>query len=474
MRPGTILLALFLLSTTQFADADGIPRSGPSVDFSHGDLKVSDNNRFLVHEDGTCLFYLGDTAWELFHRLNREETEKYLENRRQKGFTVIQAVALAELDGLRVPNAYGHKPLIDNNPTKPDIKEGPNNDYWDHVDWIIKKANEKGIYIGLLPTWGDKWNKRWGLGPKVFTPDNACIYGEWLGQRYKNAQLIWILGGDRNPEGKEHIMITDAMAEGIMKGDGGTHLITFHPQGGASCSKWFHKKDWLSFNMLQSGHGGRDIANYKMIEKDYHLTPIKPCIDGEPRYEDHPVNWKPDQGWFDDRDVRQACYWGIFAGGMGVTYGCHDIWQMWQPGRDPISAARTPWYLTLDLPGAWDMTHLRNLMESRPMLSRVPDQSLIVAGQSEGPDHIQATRGRTYAFIYVPYGQKFEVALGKISGNKVRAWWFCPRDGKSTLIGEFENSGTKKLNPFGEKVKGNDWVLVLDDASKNYPAPGTD
>src|ERR1044072_6360683 len=73
-----------------------------------GPLKVSDNHRFLVHNDGSPFFYLGDTAWELLHRLNREEADRYLENRAQIGFTVIQAVALAELDGINTPNTYGY------------------------------------------------------------------------------------------------------------------------------------------------------------------------------------------------------------------------------------------------------------------------------------------------------------------------------------------------------------------------------
>ncbi len=64
-----------------------------------------------VFEDGTPFFYLGDTAWELFHRLSKEDAEKYLENRREKGFTVIQAVILAELDGLNTPNMEGEKPF---------------------------------------------------------------------------------------------------------------------------------------------------------------------------------------------------------------------------------------------------------------------------------------------------------------------------------------------------------------------------
>src|SRR5678815_1931239 len=120
-------------------------------------LKVSENRRFLVYEDGKPFFYLGDTAWELFHRLNREQAAEYLKDRASKGFTVIQAVALAELDGHSDPNPYGHLPLVDLDPAQPAVKDGPDNDYWDHVDFIVSKANELGLIIGFLPTWGRYW-----------------------------------------------------------------------------------------------------------------------------------------------------------------------------------------------------------------------------------------------------------------------------------------------------------------------------
>src|SRR5687768_10999276 len=82
-------------------------------------LRVSPDKRYLVKKDGSPFFWLGDTAWELFHRLTREEAKEYLQNRVEKGFTVIQAVVLAEFDGLNVPNPYGHRPLIDNDPARP-------------------------------------------------------------------------------------------------------------------------------------------------------------------------------------------------------------------------------------------------------------------------------------------------------------------------------------------------------------------
>jgi hypothetical protein len=126
--------------------------SDPHVIAAAPRIRVSDNHHFLVRENGRPFFYLGDTAWELFRRLNREEAELYLKDRAAKGFTVIQAVALAELDGHSDPNPYGHLPLVDLDPTRPDVKEGPENDYWDHVDFIVNKANELGLTIGFLPT----------------------------------------------------------------------------------------------------------------------------------------------------------------------------------------------------------------------------------------------------------------------------------------------------------------------------------
>jgi hypothetical protein len=453
--------------------------AGPSWDFRHGDLRVSDDRRFLVHANGTPFLYLGDTAWELFHRLDRHEAALYLETRRKQGFTVVQAVLLAEFDGLDEPNAYGHRPLLDHDPARPDVRDGARNDYWDHVDDLVAMAGERGLYMGLLPTWGDKAGpKKWGQGPVIFTPESARAYGRFLGRRYKDApNVIWILGGDRpavdEKEG-DFRAVWHAMAAGLEEGDGGRHLITYHPMGGRSSSEWFHEAPWLDFNMLQSGHSAKDLANYRMIAADYARAPAKPVLDGEPRYEDHPVDWKPDQGWFDEHDVRQAAYWALFAGAFGHTYGCHDVWQMWTPARKPVSSARTEWRKAIELPGAWQMRHVRRLLLSRPFLGRVPDLSLIAAGQGEDADHVEASRGPAgaYAFVYVPTGRPVTVDLGRLSGARVRAWWYDPRTGAAQAIGEWPREGRREFAPPGAPGRGNDWVLVLDDSARGFPAPG--
>src|SRR5690625_1041474 len=428
-------------------------------------LKVSDNNRYLVQDNGTPFFWLGDTSWELFHRLDREETTRYLENRAKKGFTVIQAVVLAELNGLTTPNPYGDLPLENNDPTQ------PNEAYFEHVDFVVDKAEELGLYIGMLPTWGDKFNRKWGVGPEIFTPSNARRYGSFLGERYKDEPIIWILGGDRNPETNQHREIIHAMAEGIQQGDEGKHLMTYHPQGESTSAQWFHDAEWLDFNMFQSGHARKNNRNYKITLSNYRKSPVKPTLDGEPCYEDHPVYWEPENGWFHAFDVRQAAYWSMLAGAMGHTYGNHNIWQMWEPGREPVSSARTPWQEALDYPGAFQMKYLRALFTSRPFTELVPNQELVAKDslQNTAPARAAKARDNSFALIYIPHGQNLEVELSMFNNSIVEARWYNPRMGKSIRLKKFKAQNIHHFDPPADPKRGNDWVLVIDKEEAGYP-----
>jgi hypothetical protein len=118
-------------------------------------------------------------------------------------------------------------------------------------------------------------------------------------------------------------------------------------------------------------------------------------------------------------------------------------------------------------------------MESRPILTRVPDNSVIVTDRvpttvpRPGRFRFVAARDEagTFAIIYAPIQRPFTVRMDVIQGSKVKVWWFDPRNGQATLVGEFSNTGTRRFDPpaLGEAT---DWVLVLDDASKNYPLLG--
>jgi Protein of unknown function (DUF4038)/Putative collagen-binding domain of a collagenase len=432
-------------------------------------FSVSANNRYIL-KDGKPFVWVGDTAWELFHKLDREEATFYLSKRAAQGFTIIQAVALAELDGIKSPNAYGELPLIDADPTK------PNEAYFKHVDFIIDKAGELGLTIGFLPTWGDKvFKDKWGAGPEIFNENTAKVYGKWIGNRYKNRKnIIWILGGDRQPRtGSNDVAVWRAMATGVAEGLGGqgNGLMTFHPQPNKEgASEWFHTDDWFDFNMFQTGHC-RDADVYDRIKKAYDRTPFKPVVDGEPIYEDHPVCFNAtENGTSSAYDIRKAIYLDVFSGAFGFTYGCHDIWQMYSPKKEGVNGPKTYWQFALDLPAAKQVKYLRRLIEARPILDRIPDQSIIVENNLPAYERIQATRGNDYAFVYSIFGKPFTVNMGKISGNQVVAYWYSPRNGEVIEVGKADNIGTKTYTPPNNGY-GRDWVLVIDDASKNYAKP---
>ena len=462
-------ITCLLLSSTLVTAKDNV---------SFKKIKVSDNQRFLTYDNGKPFFYLGDTAWELFHRLNREEALLYLQDRAAKGFNVIQAVVIAELDGISTGNAYGHLPFHNQDPTKPAIQEGHENDYWDQVDFIVQEANKLGLFIGMLPTWGRYWHDG---NPPVFNPKNAESYGRWLASRYKDDNLIWILGGDRNSDREEDKNIIRAMAKGLREGDGGNHLITYHPGGGWGSANFYHNEDWLDFNMRENGHNN-EWFTYSKTYEDYCREPAKPVMDGEPIYEDHPIAFRPNErGHSVTADCRRALYWDLFYGACGHTYGHHSIWQMFDhTKRGPINNPLMNWQEAIHQPASSQMIFAKRLLLSRPYFSRIPASAeVLVPDKAEsafpgsGVYRFVATADtdNTYIMVYVPVGRTFTVRTSYIKAKQLKAWWFDPRTGKATSAGRFQNETEKTfLSPTPGELT--DWILVIDDASKGYPAPG--
>ena len=427
-----------------------------SVAGATGQFSVSPNGRYLL-KDGKPFFWMGDTGWELFHRLNRDEAETYFRKRSEQGFNVIQAVVLAEFDGLHTPNAYGETPLLNDNP------ETPNEKYFEQVDFIVDKAAEYHINIAMLPTWGDKiFKNTWGIGPEIFNPKNAEIFAGWLANRYKDRKnILWILGGDRLPRGENDLAIWRAMGKAIMKATANRAVISFHPQPNKlGSAEWFHHDAWLAFNMFQTGHC-RQESSYDRIRAAYDLRPAKPVLDGEPIYEDHPVCFNVRElGTSNAFDVRRSLYLDLFAGAFGHTYGCHDIWQFNSPKHEPVNGPHFFWVDAMDLPGANQVKYAKQLLESFPLLERIPDQSIIREGE-EGPgERIQCTRGKDYLMIYSSIGKPFHLLPGKISGNTLSGYWLDPRNGKTKPVADLPNNSEQLFTPPSSGY-GQDWVLVL-------------
>ncbi|MGI5958329.1 MAG: glycoside hydrolase family 140 protein [Massiliimalia sp.] len=423
--------------------------------------KLVVQGRYLAWEDGEPFFYLGDTAWEIFHRLSREDAEWYLSCRAEQGFTVIQGVALAEFEGVTTPNYYGRLPLLFTDgipdPEKPDITPGYS--YWDHVDFIIQKAQQYGLFVALLPTWGDKFHLCWGKGPEIFSVENAYTYGRWIASRYRDMpNIIWMLGGDR-PLETVHKQIVLSMAEGIRSVDT-DHLITFHPCGCRNSTEFVLENPYIDFHTAQTGHGIEQCyESDEVIKKMASITP-KPVMDSESRYEDHPACFNDRIGYFwNADDVRQNAYWNVLAGACGQTYGNHSVWSM-----NAVASSYYPysWKEALTHPGAQQMKHLKKLRLSRDYFSLVPQENLI-CGNFEGMGHMTAAAGNGYVYVYSPLGIPFTVDLECFKKSKpIRASWFNPRTGEEQVFAILPCRGKTTLVP-PSQGKGMDWVLILEE-----------
>jgi hypothetical protein len=433
-------------------------------------LRVSDNHRFLVTPEGKPFFWLADTAWQLIHDLDEGEMRRYFADRREKGFTAIQTVVLPELR-FDTPNAFGHFPIEPKRPDRPVVKDGPNNDYWDDVERVLRLAAEHGLHVGLLPTWGKWVISDWqnGLVDGFFTPANAEAYGRFIGARYKDhPNIIWILGGDRAAPTDDAKAIWRAMARGIAVGGSGAEdyskvLMTYHTSGPGSTAWFLNNEPWLDFHALQSGHG-RWALNWMMVEHAFTMKPTLPVIDLETSYPGFRHGRPPTIAT--DDDARRAAYWAVFAGAAGHTYGHHSIWQMHSPKHPGVAGPKEFWYDALDTPSARQMGYLRRLIESRPFLSQRPDLSLLAFEQTKPWEMCLALRGEGYALVYTPTGRSLVIQLGKLPGARGRASWFDPRTGETSAIGEFESRSQRTFDPPGEETPGNDWVLVLESAAQ--------
>lgn len=447
----------------------GITTAQGAKPWDNGRLKVSENHRYLIHENGTPFFWLGNTAWLISERLTRDDVEFYLTKEREAGYNVEQ---IQVLNAIPTFNIYG----MQANDESFDMQKFSRKDqygYWEHLDYIVDFAASQGIYIAMDCIWGSQINK--------MTTEKAAKYGKFLGERYKNKpNIIWMIGGDIL--GDKGTASWDALARAIRKADP-NHVMTFHPRGRTTSARWFADREWMDFHMFQSGHrrygqrnGDGDYTikdnteedNWRYVDLTWNGNPQKPVIDGEPSYEDIP------QGLHDftaprwmDYDVRRYAYWAVFAGCFGHTYGHNSIMQFIKPGLLASFGAEKPWWDAMKDPGYNQMKYLKWLILAFPFEERIADQSVIAGQNGERYDRNIATRGNDYLLVYNYSGKPMQLDLSKISGAKKNVWVMNPSDGTLKYLGEFDSKVTEFAND-GAYLRGSDRVFIAVDAQKNY------
>lgn len=189
MNLESLFIGLTALTSTTFGSVI------PSSEFPWASLAITAplEGRYLHRTaSGEPFMWVADTAWELFHRLNKTDADLYLADRAAKGFNVVQAVVVSKYNATTLPNFYGDLVFDNGDPSQ------PNENYFEYVDWVTTRAAEYGILICFVPTWGRWVNYGWygTLGPVLFNETNAESFGYYLGKRYPGIPKM--MGGDTN------------------------------------------------------------------------------------------------------------------------------------------------------------------------------------------------------------------------------------------------------------------------------------
>ncbi|MGC2399612.1 MAG: glycoside hydrolase family 140 protein [Acidobacteriaceae bacterium] len=425
-----------------------VPRAGsdsvPDRSKNPYPLRVGPDHRHVVDQGGTPFLILADSPWSIIPGLTREEEEQYLENRRQKGFNTI-LVNLIEHQFHGPIDRYGEGPF-----TTPGDFSTPNEKYFEHADWVIRKAAEKGIEVFLAPIYLGYigTNEGWVKEALAQGPEKCRNWGRYVGKRYRDFDnIVWVMGGDRNPEtAREDV---DAVAEGIKEFDT-RHLFTAHAHPENSAMDQYKNDGWLDVNSTYT----YSIVHRKLLV-DYNRTPTMPFVLIETSYEgEHNAS---------EVQIRRQAYWAMLCGATGQFLGNRPVW-LFDPG----------WQAAMNAVGSQDMARLKTLFASRAWSELIPDEKheVVVDGLGEfnGLDYLAAARTGDGGTIiaYLPTKRAFTVDLTKVAGTAAQGWWYNPRTGESESAGKFATKAKQKFIPPAE----GDWVLVLDDASRKLPPPG--
>ena len=452
-------------------------------------LRFSENNRYFITPDGKPFVWIADTAWTLPARLKWDDVQTYMSIRKRQGFTVLQLVVLDPEFNPEMRDPCGNQALLEH-----DLLQ-PNESYFRYVDYVLDQAEAYGFYVLLLPAWGqlvvgDDWSG--GTFPKTVTRENAYGYGEWLGSRMKNRDnLLWCLGGDRMPihKGIDYRNVWRKLAEGLAKGLTGETLkynenqekwkklmITYHACHEAEtglCSTfsyWTEEEKWISFIMLQSGHG-LSVKNYELVREEYGRQNHMPVWDGEPAYEMMPTTWpiKDLSSFHGTRSIRTRAYCSLFAGAFGYTYGHASVWCMIsEKERNEIS--KYTWYDALHSEGSGQIKVLRDFLESFEIHDCIPCQEILLhqaAREDIADEHEQACYDPERNILYVYFSGKTteeldlsETALAERNAACVYGRWIDPATGTiSDIFVPRRIHGRIYVENCGQNVE--DQILIL-------------
>jgi hypothetical protein len=410
-------------------------------------LTVASGNRYLANADGKPFLIHGDTAWSLIADLTRENVERYLSDRRARGFNTLLISLIEHKFATKAPaNAYGQLPFQPSGDFA-----SPNEEYFAHADSVLRRAAEYGFLVLLTPSYAgaNGGDEGWYRAMIANGPEKLRRYGQFLGNRYRDfGNILWVHGGDYKPPNKA---VVNAIAEGIREADPKA-LHTAHASPETSAVAYWQGEPWLAVNTVYTY---RPV--YFAALREFSRRERMPFFLIESAYEnEHDAT---------ELRVRTQAYHALLSGAAGHVFGNNPIWHFDGPGVHPAAMS---WQESLASRGAQSMTYLRNLFARLSWWLLEPDvnNSFLSGDLGYGQDHTVAARAtdRSFGLIYFPSARTVKTDLGLLAGPMVTAHWYDPANGQfSEVTGSpFRADGVQKFRPMQRNSSGfGDWVLLL-------------
>lgn len=429
-----------------------VPHEGDNPLYRHGDVGVSADGSHLGHADGTPFFWLGDTAWNGALLSDDQGWAVYLDDRRRKGFSAIQFVAIqwrsaaGDADGRAAFSGVENIQI--------------NADFFRRLDRKFDALNDVGLLAAPVLLWA------LGDSPGRYLPDGqATMLARYMVARYGAHQTLWILGGDGSYGGGRAERWRLIGRE--VFGESPRRPVTMHPQGRQWIADEFRDESWFGLNCYQSGHGDGDgDLRWHALgppASEWSREPRLPHANFEPNYEGH-LSYQSREPHGADA-VRRACYWSLLVGPpVGVTYGAHGVWGWHVENRVPADHANTgvgpPWWEAAQFEGATSMKWLRAFFDGIEWWRLRPSQSLVALqpGDDDICTHVVAamTDNGDLAVVYTPVGAELALNLRDVS-VPAYATWYDPARGVHTDVGRITHPGDHEFLTPGDQ----DYLLVI-------------
>ena len=434
-----------------WADAGSLARPGTAAAVSFP-VAVLPSKRHLVDASGKPILIEGDAAWSLIAQLTREQVDLYLDDRRARGFNTVLVALIEHQFSTNAPaNAYGQRPFL----VTGDYST-PNEEYFAHADWVLRRASEKGLLVALTPSYTGYGGGSEGWYQEMVAngPSKLRQYGKFLGSRYRDfTNILWVEGGDYNPPDRT---LVRAIAEGIEELDPGA-LHTAHCAPETSALEYWHGKSWLKVNSVYT-YG----PVFSAALKEFARPETMPFILIESVYEnEHNAT---------TQRLRTQAYHALLAGAAGQIFGNNPLWHFDGPGLYP---APVSWQQALGGKGTQSMSHLHDLFAALPWWLLQPDinNTFVIGGLGSGQDRAVAARAadRSFAIVYMPSNRRITLDMNGLAGPLITARWYDPANGGvSDANGSpFPATGSLGFGPQAAKNSDGfeDWVLVLESRS---------